>query len=250
MGAFEIGYGAALLAGLLSFVSPCVLPLVPAYLCFVGGVSLDQLTDEQARAAQTGRIVALTAVFALGFITVFVILGATATALSRLVTAHYRELGMVAGTLIALFGLHEMGVLRLALLNREARFHPRALPSGALGRHAGAYVLGLAFAFGWTPCVGPVLAAILMVAATGDSLSQGMGLLGVYGLGLGLPFVLAAAAARPFLRLMARLGPHLGLAKLAMGALLVLTGALIFAGSLSGVAQWLLDAVPGLNRLG
>jgi len=176
---------------------------------------------------------------------VFVAMGATASAVSHLIARYLRPLSMVAGAVIVLFGLHYIGWPRIPWLDREARAQPRLR-----GGLAGAFILGLAFAFGWTPCVGPVLAAILMLAAGGDSVAHGAGLLTTYGLGMGLPFLGAAAAVRPFLGLMRRLSPHLGRIKVVTGGLLVLTGVLIFSGSLSWVGNWLLQTFPIFSGLG
>ncbi|MCW8835601.1 MAG: cytochrome c biogenesis protein CcdA [Rhodospirillales bacterium] len=247
MDGMEVTYAGALLAGLLSFVSPCVLPLVPAYLCFLGGASLDQLTTEKGVDRAVSRRVFVSAVaFVLGFGTVFVILGATATVLSRFIAENLDVLGKIAGVVIVVFGLHYMGLFRIGFLNFEKRFHVEDKPSGLVG----AYFLGLAFAFGWTPCVGPVLATILMVAAAGDSVTYGISLLSVYAAGIGVPFLIAALAVRPFMAFMARFRKHMRKVEISIGSLLVLTGVLIFSGSLAEVGQWLLETFPVLGRVG
>ncbi|MCW9039307.1 MAG: cytochrome c biogenesis protein CcdA, partial [Rhodospirillales bacterium] len=244
MDGMEVTYAGALLAGLLSFVSPCVLPLVPAYLCFLGGASLDQLTTEKGVDRAVSRRVFVSAVaFVLGFGTVFVILGATATVLSRFIAENLDVLGKIAGVVIVVFGLHYMGLFRIGFLNFEKRFHVEDKPSGLVG----AYFLGLAFAFGWTPCVGPVLATILMVAAAGDSVTYGISLLSVYAAGIGVPFLIAALAVRPFMAFMARFRKHMRKVEISIGSLLVLTGVLIFSGSLAEVGQWLLETFPVLG---
>jgi len=184
MAGFDISYLAALVAGLLSFLSPCVLPLVPPYLCFLGGVSARQLGGaETLERAQAWRVVLAAAMFVLGFATVFIALGATATAFGQLVTQHLQWLGYVAGVIIIVLGLHFLGALRIPWLYREARLQVEQRPAGLLA----AYVVGLAFAFGWTPCVGPVLAAILFVAASEDTAWHGAGLLAAYAAGIGAP---------------------------------------------------------------
>jgi cytochrome c-type biogenesis protein len=247
VGGLEVSYAGAALAGLLSFLSPCVLPLVPPYLCFLAGVSIEQLQDRTEAPPGVGRRVLLHALaFVLGFTTVFVALGASASAVGRLVADHLDVLAKVAGVVIVLLGLHFLGVLRIAALYRELRFHSAARPAGL----AGAYVIGLAFAFGWTPCVGPVLAAILFVAAAEDSAWQGAGLLGVYALGIGVPFLLAALLARPFLAFMQRFRRHLHRVEQAMGALLVVTGVLFITGSVNAIGFWLLETFPALGRVG
>ncbi len=247
MSGFEVGYAGAALAGLLSFVSPCVLPLVPPYLCFLAGVSAEQLAGEgPVPAGAARRVVVAAAAFVAGFTTVFVALGAAASAVGRLVADHLDVLATAAGVVIILLGLHFLGVLRLSALYREWRLHPGAKPAGL----AGAYVVGLAFAFGWTPCVGPVLATILFVAAAEDTVWQGAGLLAVYALGIGVPFLLAALLARPFLALMRRFRRHLRRVEQVMGALLVVTGVLFITGSVNDVGYWLLETFPALGRVG
>ncbi|HEX4890549.1 MAG TPA: cytochrome c biogenesis protein CcdA, partial [Alphaproteobacteria bacterium] len=194
MNGIEIGYMAAALGGVISFLSPCVLPLVPAYLCFVAGISFDRLTDANAEPGPELRrqTMAGAVAFVLGFTTVFVALGASASAISALLIGQMDVLGKAAGIVIVLFGLHMAGLLPIPWLNREARFAPEKRGGGLLG----AYIVGLAFAFGWTPCIGPILAAILAVAASQETLSSGMALLAVYSLGLGVPFLLAAWGVR------------------------------------------------------
>ncbi|MCP5372895.1 MAG: cytochrome c biogenesis protein CcdA [Hyphomicrobiales bacterium] len=243
MNPFDITYGGALVAGLLSFVSPCVLPLVPAYICFLGGASLDQLIAEDGVDKALARRVFISSIaFVLGFGTVFVALGATATALSQVIAQHIDVLAKIAGVVIVLFGLHFAGVFRIGFLNFEKRFHLQDKPAGLVG----AYVLGLAFAFGWTPCVGPVLATILMVASTGDSIWNGIGLLTAYAAGIGVPFLVAALFVRPFMAFMARFRRHMRTVEIVIGGLLVVTGIAIFTGSLANVSQWMLETFPGL----
>jgi cytochrome c-type biogenesis protein len=247
MSPLDIGFGGALLAGLLSFASPCVLPLVPAYICFLGGASLDQLTAKEGVDRALARRVFFSALaFVLGFGAVFVAMGATATALSRLLSDYLDILSKIAGAVIVLFGLHFMGVFRLGFLNFEKRFHVEAKPAGPVG----AFVLGLAFAFGWTPCVGPILATILMVAAAGESVGRGVGLLAVYAAGIGVPFLIAALAVKPFMAFMARFRRHMRKVEMAIGLLLVLTGLLIFFGRMADVAQWLLETFPAFSKVG
>lgn len=247
----DISYFAAALGGLVSFLSPCVLPLVPAYLCFVAGTSLDRVLDQSTGQASLSRDLSrrmlLSALaFVLGFTVVFVALGASASAIHRLLIGHLDILARIAGAAIVLLGLHVMGVLRLPVLNREVRLQPSAR-GGTLG---GAFLVGLAFAFGWTPCIGPILGTILAIAAHDDRLVYGVSLLTTYSLGLGVPFVLAALGMRAFLRVSVHLRRHMRALERGTGALLVLTGALIFAGSLQSLSYYLLDAFPGFARLG
>lgn len=246
MDGLDVTHAGAAVAGLLSFVSPCVLPLVPAYLCFLGGATLDRLAADTVDRMLARRVFWAALAFVLGFSTVFIALGATATAAGKLLAQNMGWLAKIAGAVIVVFGLHYMGVFRIAFLNFEKRFHMQSQPAGLVG----SYLLGLAFAFGWTPCVGPVLATILMVAAGGESVAGGVSLLAAYAAGLGLPFLAAALAVRPFMGLMKRLRGSMRTIELAMGVLLVITGALIFLGSLANVGQWLMDSFPIFSRLG
>jgi len=247
MDPFQISYAGSLLAGLLSFFSPCVLPLIPAYLCFLGGASLDELTAEGGVDRAVQRQVFISALaFVIGFATVFVLLGATATTLSQVITSYIEELSKVAGVVIVLFGLHYMGLFRIGFLNFEKRFHIENKPNGIVG----SYILGLAFAFGWTPCVGPILATILMVAAGREDIAYGASLLLVYAAGIGVPFLIAAFAVRPFMGFMARFRKHLHKVEIAIGVLLVITGIAIFTGSLADASQWLLETFPVFTRVG
>ena len=243
----DVTYFGALIAGLLSFLSPCVLPLVPPYLCFLGGTTFDQLTGEDETPNHVYKTVVLSSVaFVLGFTTVFVILGATATVAGQLVAENLPLLAKIAGVVIIIAGLHFLGVIHIPILHREARYHADTRPAGLLG----AYLIGLAFAFGWTPCIGPVLGSILAVAAGEDSVSQGVSLLFVYSLGLGIPFILAAVAIKPFMRAMQRYRGHLAVMEKVLGAFLVLTGILFLTNSMTLIAGWILQAFPGLATIG
>jgi cytochrome c-type biogenesis protein len=238
-------YLGVMFAGLASFLSPCVLPLVPPYLGYLGGMTIEQMTDEEGLGPGAWRRVVLAAVcFVLGFTTVFVGLGAGASAFGQLMQSWKAPLSVAAGLLIILFGLHFMAIVRIPLLYREARYHAEMRGASFLG----AYLIGLAFAFGWTPCVGPILATVLAVAATEGSLGAGVSLLSAYSLGLGIPFILAAITIRPFLGFMKRFRRHLGTVEKVMGAVLVLAGAL-FIGSpmreLIGTAVPAFRALPG-----
>ncbi len=247
MSGLEVSYAGALLAGVLSFLSPCVLPLVPPYLCFIGGVSFEQLTDGEAADASTRRRVLLAAVaFVLGFSVVFVAFGATASVVGQAIARHADLLAKIAGGIIILLGLHFLGLFKIGFLQREARFHPEKKPAGLIG----AFVIGMAFAFGWTPCVGPALAAILFVAGSEDQVLYGASLLLVYALGIGIPFLLAAAAIGPFMGFMQRFRRHLGRIEQVMGGLLVLTGILFITGSMNEIGFWLLETFPSLGRIG
>lgn len=238
----------ALGAGLLSFLSPCVLPLVPPYLCFLAGVSLDELDDHRGQAGwrPNMRVVALSFAFVLGFATVFVALGASASLIGKTITAHFETLGIIAGVLIVVLGLHFLGVFRIGLLFREARFQAARKPAGFLG----AYVVGLAFAFGWTPCVGPVLAAILIVAGAESAPLQGALLLAAYALGIGIPFMLASLFSGPFMRLMLRLRRHMPVIEKMIGGGLVVTGVLFLTGGMPRISGWMMETFPAIGTLG
>jgi cytochrome c-type biogenesis protein len=241
----DVSAGGAFVAGLLSFASPCVLPLVPPYLAYMGGVSIEQLRDGEGAVAR-GRVLLAALCFVAGFSTVFMALGATASWIGQAVSAHLGVLGYVAGILIALMGLHFLHVIRIPLLDRTARVGVAAKPAGLIG----AYVIGLAFGFGWSPCVGPVLTAILLMAGAQDSAAEGARLLFVYSLGIGVPFLIAAGFAAAFMRAVARHRHRLGLIEKAMGAFLILAGALIFSGQMPTIAYWLIEMFPALGRIG
>jgi cytochrome c-type biogenesis protein len=242
----DVTYGGALIAGLLSFVSPCVLPLVPPYLCYLAGVSLDQLTGEASERIARRRIVLSAFCFVLGFSTVFVALGATASVIGTLVRTHLSELAVIAGIVIIVMGLHFLGVFKIAILHRQARMNMHNHPAGPLG----SYFVGLAFAIGWTPCIGPVLATILVLAGSEQTVGEGASLLAVYSLGLGVPFLLAGLFASGFVHYLRRFRHHIATVEKAMGALLVVTGVLFITGQMTTISFWLLDLFPGLARLG
>jgi cytochrome c-type biogenesis protein len=236
----------AFFAGLLSFVSPCVLPLVPPYLGFLAGVSLDQLTGEGEEKADPRKVFFASLAFVLGFSTVFVALGASASFIGQFVTEHLEVFGYIAGAAIIVMGLHFLGVFRIALLYREARVHVERKPAGLVG----AYVIGLAFAFGWTPCVGPILAAILFVAGSEESVAQGAVLLGSYALGIGVPFLVAGLFAGPFMRFMKRFRRHMVTVERVMGVLMIATGIAFMTGQMARMSFWLLETFPGLAVIG
>ncbi len=242
----EVTYPAALLAGIISFISPCVLPLVPPYLCFLAGTTFEQLTTRQPSAFVARREIFTAMIFVLGFTTVFVALGAGASAIGGYVRAYSDILSTIAGVAIIVMGLHFLGLLKIPLLHSTLRLDVSRKPVGLWG----AYVMGLAFAFGWTPCIGPVLAAILAVAASEQTVTKGASLLAVYSLGLGIPFVLAAFMLGPFVRLLARVRSKLGFVEKLMGGLLVLTGIAFLTGSMSRMSYWLLEKFPLLQSFG
>ena len=241
---FDVGLFASFGAGIVSFLSPCILPLVPPYLCFLAGVSLQTLSEAPSRAISL-HVIGRAAAFVLGFGLVFVALGAAASSLGQVVSEHVFWLTRIAGGVIVLLGLHVLGVLPWTFLMRQARIEP-SRPASVFG----AFTVGLAFGFGWTPCVGPVLASILLVAGTQDSVARGATLLSAYAAGIGVPFIAAAFVAAPFLRWLARFRRHLSTIENGMGLALVITGLTIFFGWMPIVGYWLLDAVPFLGRIG
>ena len=243
--AADVTIFAALFAGLLSFLSPCVLPLVPPYLVYLAGTSLERFADGETEPQVRWETVGAAALFVAGFSTVFVALGASASMFGSLIRAYADKLALVAGVVIIIMGLHFLGVTRLALLYREKRVTvPK--PVGLWG----AYVMGLAFAFGWTPCIGPILAVILAIAASEATVAKGAGLLGVYSLGLGIPFMAAAFAVEPFAKFLARFRAYLPVVEKTMGALLVLTGIGFLTGFVSEASYWILETFPVLGRIG
>lgn len=243
----DVTFLGALVAGLLSFLSPCILPMVPFYLSYLAGTGVNQLAEDGGvPAAVKRRAVLASVLFALGVITVFVGLGATATVFGQLVRQWFDVLRWVAAGIIFVMGLHFLGVLRIGLLFREFRADADVRNISLVG----AYVIGLAFAFGWTPCVGPVLATILFTAAGADTAARGALLLMSYGIGMTAPFILAALFVGPFMRWMQKFRRHLGLVEKAMGVLLVLFAVLIATNSVNYIAQWMLDHVPWFASVG
>jgi len=236
---------AALIAGLVSFLSPCVLPLVPPYLVFLTGTSLERFADREPEPAIKRETVLAAALFVLGFSTVFVALGASASVIGALLRTYSGPLSTIAGIVIIVMGLHFLGITPIAFLHRQKRLEV-AKPVGLWG----AYVIGLAFAFGWTPCIGPILAAILAVAASQATVARGAGLLAIYSLGLGIPFIIAAFAVEPFAGFLARFKNYLHRVEQVMGGLLVLTGVAFLTGTINQLSIWLLQAFPVLGRIG
>jgi cytochrome c-type biogenesis protein len=241
----HVSIAAALIAGTLSFLSPCVLPLVPPYLIYLTGTSLERFADAETRPRAGRETLAAALLFVLGFSTVFVTLGASASAIGAVLRVYSGELAILAGIVIIVMGLHFLGLTPIALLMRQKRLEV-ARPVGLWG----AYLMGLAFALGWTPCIGPILAAILAVAASEDTVARGALMLAVYSLGLGIPFLIAAFAVENFAAFLARFRAHLGLVEKAMGGLLVLTGVAFLTGAITQASFWLLDMFPMLGRIG
>lgn len=240
----DVTFPAAAAAGLLSFLSPCVLPLVPPYLTYLAGVSMEDLEIE-TRSAARRDILLSSILFVLGFTSVFVALGATASAFGGVIRANLHILSWAAGAIIILMGLHFIGILKVGLLYREKRAEITK-PMGLFG----SYVMGLAFAFGWTPCIGPILAAILAVAGTQETVTLGAALLATYSLGLGLPFIGAGLALGRFLAFVARFRRHFGKVEKIVGVLLIFTGVAFLTGGVQEMSYWLLEMFPGLAKLG
>jgi cytochrome c-type biogenesis protein len=212
----------------------------------MAGVSLDQLVGRGDATVARHTVLVSALAFVLGFTTIFVALGATASAIGALVRAHLDVLSLVGGHIVIAMGLHFLGVFRIAFLSREARFQMRSQPAGPVW----SYVMGLAFAFGWTPCIGPVLGTILAVAGSEQTVARGAGLLAVYSLGLGIPFIVASLFAGPFVSWMRRFRAHLGAVEKVMGGLLIVTGVLFITGQISSFSYWLLETFPVLGRIG
>ncbi|MFS8051029.1 cytochrome c biogenesis CcdA family protein [Rhizobium sp. BR 314] len=245
----DISIISALIAGALSFLSPCVLPLVPPYLCYMAGISVEQFRGGGATVAGPsvrGNVLMSALFFTLGFATVFVALGAGASSIGILLRQHLDILSKIGGLIIVVMGLNFLGVFRIGLFAREARFQSNGKPATLTG----AYIMGLAFAFGWTPCIGPVLGAILGIAASRETVGAGAGLLAVYSLGLAVPFWIAAGFSGAFMRFLSRFRRHLGTVEKIMGGLLILTGLAFIFGYVSDMAIWFQQTFPILMRIG
>ncbi|MCY4444977.1 MAG: cytochrome c biogenesis protein CcdA [Rhodobacteraceae bacterium] len=230
-------------AGILSFISPCILPIVPPYLAFISGVSYDQL---QSQAVSRKRILYTASLFVLGLSVVFLFLGFTASSLGQLFLRNQILFGQIAGIVIIIFGLHFLGIIRIGLLNREFRVN-----ADYFGGHTfGAFVLGLAFALGWVPCIGPQLGVILALAAQEESVAKGTFLLGVYAMGLGLPFLISAVFVTHFLQLSNRFKKHLPIVEKIIGVILVTIGLLMLTNQLTVISFWLIETIPFLAQIG
>lgn len=234
-----------MVAGLVSFLSPCVLPLVPPYLIYLTGTTIEHVSHDETAKASKRAVMLAALMFVFGFSTVFVALGASASFIGSFIRAWSAQLSIVAGIVIIIMGLHFLGLTRIGFLMREGRL-TAPKPVGLWG----AYVMGLAFAFGWTPCIGPILAAILSVAAAEDTVVKGAGLLAVYSAGLGLPFLLAAFMIEQFSSLLNRMKRHLAKIERGIGVLMVLTGIAFLTGTISNASIWLLETFPALQNFG
>lgn len=233
----------AMLAGLLSFASPCVLPIVPPYLAYISGISLNEIDREKAARK---RVFLMASSFVMGLSTIFILLGAASSALGRFFAEHKTAFEYVAGVTIIVFGLNFLGIIRLGFLSADMRFNP----GKAQGNLFSAYIFGLAFAFGWSPCIGPQLGAILSLAAQEESILRGTLLLGVYALGLGVPFLLTALFLSRSMAVMSWMKVRMNHIEKIMGGFLILAGLLILTGQFAALSLWLLDNVPLLADFG
>ena len=244
----DVGLLGAFLGGLIAFVSPCVLPIVPLYLCYVAGVTLEELTNEADSAVSRRRVMLSIILFILGFSTIFVLMGATATALGRTVQSYRGVLEILAGGVIIVMGLHFLGLFRIGFLAREARLKVESRGATLVG----SYLIGLAFGFGWSPCVGPVLASILTIAADRASVSEGVLLLAMFSAGLGIPFLMAGWFTDHFLGLMKGLRRYMGVIEKTAGVFLIVIGVLFLTGDFflwsSEAGNWLLENFPGIQN--
>jgi cytochrome c-type biogenesis protein len=232
---------AAFAAGFLSFVSPCVLPLIPGYISFVSGVSMEDMRGESTvRTTSRTRVFLTSLAFVIGFSLVFIALGASATAIGKFMFARLPLLSKLAGVILIIFGLHTMGVFRLAFLDNEKRVQTQRKPAGPLG----AMLVGVAFAFGWTPCIGPILGGILAIAGSKNSVWEGVALLAVYSLGLGIPFLITSLAINQFFGAVKKIRKYYHAIELTSGALLVVIGLLIITGQLTIIVRYLQPYLP------
>jgi cytochrome c-type biogenesis protein len=248
----DVSLIAAFIAGVLSFISPCVLPLVPGYLSFISGVSLDSMRSTPGGVVGDGAVTAAAApgisrqvffaslAFVLGFSVVFITLGAAASTLGAALMSRLTLMGKIAGVLLIIFGLHTMGLLKISWLYKEKRIQTQAKPAGL----AGAFVVGLAFAFGWTPCIGPILGTILALAADEGTLQRGIILLSVYSLGLGVPFLLTSLMVNQFFKAFAKIRRHYRMIEVTAGVLMVTVGVLIFTNRFTIITQYLTPYLP------
>ncbi len=239
----EVTLLAAFAAGFLSFISPCVLPLIPGYISFISGMTLEEMqgTSNAVNAsASRQRVLIASLAFVMGFTVVFVIMGASATAIGKIVKEYAPIIAKIAGTLLVIFGLHMMGVFRIRLLESDKRIHTNKKPAGPLG----AFLVGTAFAFAWTPCIGPILGGILTMAASRESVGEGMQLLAAYSLGLGIPFLLTSVAINQFFAAAARVRKYYHAIEIVSGLLLIVVGLLIFFDQFTLIAKYLTPYLP------
>jgi len=240
----EASFFYVLLAGVLSFLSPCVLPIVPGYLCFIAGTSLDKVLNNEIQIGNNIFKYALS--FVLGFSTVFVILGASSTVLSSLLYEYFDYLRIAGGIIIIIFGIHFTQIIQLSFLNKDIRFQIENYRPGLIG----SYIIGLSFAFGWTPCIGPILGSVLTVAASSETMSQGVFLLITYSAGLGIPFLLAAYGINRFLKFLSKIRKYIRSIEILTGLLLILFGFLILTNQIQELAFFFIKYFPFLTQIG
>lgn len=236
----EVTLLAAFAAGFLSFISPCVLPLIPGYISFISGMTLEEMQGPGATRTSRRQVLIASLAFVFGFTIIFVAAGASASALGRFIYAQSPILEKIAGTILIVLGLHMMGVFRIRLLETDKRIHTQRKPAGPFG----ALLVGMAFAFAWTPCIGPILGGILAMAASRESVAEGMQMLAVYSLGLGVPFLLTSVAINRFFAAAARIRQHHRAIELVSGGLLILVGLLIFFDQFTLIAKYLSPYLP------
>jgi cytochrome c-type biogenesis protein len=236
----EVTLLTAFAAGFLSFISPCVLPLIPGYISFISGLTLEEMQGKAPGSSSRARVLLVSSSFVLGFTVIFVAAGASASALGKFIYAQSPILEKIAGTLLVVLGLHMMGVFRIRLLESDKRIHTQRKPAGPIG----AFLVGTAFAFAWTPCIGPILGGILAMAASRESVGEGMQMLAVYSLGLGVPFLLTSVAIDRFFTAAARIRKYYRVIELVSGALLIGVGLLIFFDQFTLIARYLTPYFP------
>ena len=237
---------AAFGAGFLSFVSPCVLPVVPGYLSFVSGATVEELSSGGPATGRRWAIMADILAFVLGFSVVFIILGASATAVGSFLLSKMSLLSKIAGVLVIVLGLHMIGVFKLSALYKEKRFHAESKRVGVIG----SFLIGVAFAFGWSPCIGPILGGILAYASTQETVGQGMVLLAFYSAGLGVPFIIAGLSMNAFFRFTGRFKRHFRAVEVTSGVLLITVGVLIFTNQLTLISGWMVEKFPWMSEIG
>ena len=240
----EISYFYVLLAGLLSFLSPCVLPIVPGYLCFIAGTSLDKALDNQETLRSNTLKYSISFVF--GFSSIFVLMGASATYLSSLLYEYFDYLRIIGGIIIIIFGIHFTQIIQFSFLNSDSRIQIKNYKPGLVG----SFIVGLSFAFGWTPCIGPILGSVLSVAASSETISEGTFLLILYSAGLGIPFILAAYGIGTFLKFLSRIRKHIRTIEIFTGLLLILFGILILTNRIQELAFFFIKYFPFLTQIG
>ncbi|MBI3189573.1 MAG: sulfite exporter TauE/SafE family protein [Ignavibacteriales bacterium] len=242
----QVNFLTAFFFGLLSFISPCVLPIVPGYLSFISGLSFDEMLSESSAKDVRKKLMMNSLMFVMGFSTVFILLGASASVVGKFLQSNLDIISKIAGGIIIIFGLHMIGVFKIKFLQYEKRFQSNAKPLGLVGT----FVVGLAFAFGWTPCIGPILASILAIAAQQESVGQGILLLTLYSAGLGIPFLLTALSISAFYKVFNKFKKHLHKVEIVGGVLLVVFGILIMTNSLTLLSALISEWFPFLNELG